>query len=217
MATTTNRLKEQASNQALINGLTKHAATIPLILVGGQSLTNTQMVATLQGRLAHANAALSPRAAWQSAVKADQDDRTKTGALISGLRKVVSVAFAGEIDTLADFGLIPPKKHVISPEKKAAAALKGKATRAARHTLGKNQRKAITGTTPAPTQPGVTPAAPVTVPVAPVTVPLAPVTQQPMATPQSPPAQIPPPTQAPIAAPPAPSHALALAQHTAAE
>jgi hypothetical protein len=194
MATTTNRLKEQASNQALINGLTKHAATIPLILVGGQSLTNTQMVATLQGRLAHANAALSTRAAWQSAVKADQDDRTKTGALISGLRKVVSVAFAGEIDTLADFGLIPPKKHVISPEKKAAAALKGKATRAARHTLGKNQRKAITGTTPAPAQPVTTLGFPATPPSAAL-----PTRPQPAVTSPWQPAQLPPPTHGPAA------------------
>ena len=217
MPPTTNRLTQQASIQALIAGLTKHATTITSLVIGGQSLTTAQIIAPLQARLASSTAAQSTRAAWQNAVKADTDERAKTKDFFSGLRKALEVAFAGAVDSLADFGLTPPKKRVVSPEKKVAAALKAKATRAARHTLGKKQKKSITGTTPAPTQPGVTPAAPVTVPVAPVTVPLAPVTQQPMATPQSPPAQIPPPTQAPIAAPPAPSHALALAQHTAAE
>ena len=53
--------------------------------------------------------------------------------------------FAGLFDTLADFGLSPRKVAVVSPEARVAAVAKTKATRAARHTMGAKQKKAIQG------------------------------------------------------------------------
>jgi hypothetical protein len=50
------------------------------------------------------------------------------------------VALAGSIDGLADFGLTPRKVRVLTPEKKAIAAAKAKATRAARGTKGSVQK-----------------------------------------------------------------------------
>ena len=64
------------------------------------------------------------------------------------------MAFAGQMDTLADFGLTARAKHVATPEEKIASAAKAKATRAARHTMGSKQKAAIKGT--------VTPTAPTT-------------------------------------------------------
>jgi hypothetical protein len=46
---------------------------------------------------------------------------------------------------LADFGFAPPKAATRTPEEKAAAAAKAKATREARHTLGKSQKKTVKG------------------------------------------------------------------------
>jgi hypothetical protein len=69
--------------------------------------------------------------------------------------------------TLNDFGMRPPKVAQAPTVKvKAEAVDKRAATRVARHTMGKVQRKAVTGasvSTPAP----VAPAAPVAAPVAP--------------------------------------------------
>jgi hypothetical protein len=45
------------------------------------------------------------------------------------------------VDALATFGLTPRKPRVVSPEARVAAAAKAKATRAARHTMGKKQKK----------------------------------------------------------------------------
>ena len=56
------------------------------------------------------------------------------------------MAFAGQVDTLADFGLTARAKHVATPEEKLASTDKAKATRAARHTMGSKQKAAIKGT-----------------------------------------------------------------------
>jgi len=162
-----NRSQQQTGDQKLIDGLSKHASTVSSLVIGGTSYPTTAIVAALQTRLATANAAISTRATWQTAVKADIGERAKTKTFVSGLRQALQVAFAGSIDALADFGLTPRKQRVVTPEKKAAAAAKAKATRAARHTMGKNQKAAIKGTVsptapataappaPAPTVPAV--------------------------------------------------------------
>jgi len=197
------RSKQQASLQKMIDGVKKHEQTLPVLTVGGTSYKPADILAVLQARLDAANAALSTRATWQSAVKADHDERAKTKGFVSGLRQALLVAYAGSIDTLADFGLVGRKPRVISPEKKLAAAEKAKATRAARHTMGKKQKAKIKGE---PAQP-----APATPPSASPVVasPGAPSAGPPAApTPTAAPAPAPMPTPAPTPAPaPAPASA----------
>jgi len=58
----------------------------------------------------------------------------------------VKVTFGNQPDALADFGLAPPKARApMTAEQKAVAAAKRKATRVARGTLGKKQKKAVKG------------------------------------------------------------------------
>ena len=179
-----NRSQQQTGDQKLIDGLTKHASTIASLVIGGTSYPTTAIIANLQARLATANAALSTRATWQSAVKADIDERAKTKTFVSGLRQALQVAFAGSIDALADFGLKPRKQRAPrTPEQKAAATAKARATRTARHTLGKNQKAAIKGTV-SPTAPA-TAAPPVPAPTVPA-VPAATVAPLALTTPASP-------------------------------
>ena len=52
-----------------------------------------------------------------------------------------------------DFGFAPPKKAVRTVEEKAQAKVRAKATRAARHTMGSQQKKLIKGTVVVPTAP----------------------------------------------------------------
>ena len=144
--TRTSRLVTQAADQKLYDGIQKHEKTLLSLLIGGASVTPGTILTTLQSRIDAAKAVVSTRATWQSAVKADIDERAKTKTFVSGLRQALKVAFEGSIETLADFGLTPPKPRVVSPEKKAAAAAKAKATRAARHTMGSKQKAQIKGT-----------------------------------------------------------------------
>jgi hypothetical protein len=57
----------------------------------------------------------------------------------------VKAAFGTQPDVLADFGLHPKARAQLTVEKKTAAAVKRKATRAARHTMGSKQRKRVKG------------------------------------------------------------------------
>jgi hypothetical protein len=205
-----NRTDQTTAEQSLIGGLNKHATSIPSIVIGGASVTTKDIVATLQSRIDTAKAAQSTRATWQTAVQADRAERDKTKTFVSGLKQALLVAFAGQVDTLADFGLTGRKVRVVTPEEKLAAAQKAKATRAARHTMGSKQKAAIKGTvaptTPAPAVPAaptpiatppvapapapVTPApvqaAPATPPVTPAAVTVAPTTPTPPVTPAAP-------------------------------
>ncbi len=198
-----NRKDETAAWQHLIDGLNKHAATITSMVIAGASMTTKDIVGSLQSRIDTAKAAQSTRATWLAAVQADRDDRDKTKTFVSGLKQALLVAFAGQIDTLADFGLTGRKPRVATPEEKLAAAAKAKATREARHTMGKNQKAAIKGTVtptaPAPAAPTV-PTPIVTPPAAPAPVPASPAPTQ--AAPVTPPA-----APAPVLASPAPTQA----------
>jgi sulfite reductase beta subunit-like hemoprotein len=138
-----NKNAETTADQNLADGLGKHAATIMSIMVGGASVATTDIVTALQARIATAKVATSARAIWQAAVQADRDERAKTKTLVSVTKQTLLGSFAGQVDTLADFGLTPRKARVVSPEALVAAAAKAKATRAARHTMGKKQKKAV--------------------------------------------------------------------------
>jgi hypothetical protein len=151
-----NREHQQSSDQNLVAGLTKHASTLTSLTFGGTQHPTAAILAVLNARIASADAVVSTRATWQSAVKADRDGRANTRAFVSGVRQALQLAFAGSIDGLADFGLSPRKVPAPrSPEAKVASVAKSKATRAARHTMGSKQKAMIKGTvaTTAPTVP----------------------------------------------------------------
>jgi hypothetical protein len=161
-----NRSQRQAGDQSLIDGLNRHASTLSSLTFGGATHPTAAIIAALQARIASASAVLSTRATWQSTVQTDRDERTKTQPFVSGLRQALQLAFAGSIDALADFGLKPRKQRAArTPEEKAAAVAKAKATRAARHTMGTKQKAQVKGTVPqtVPT----TPPTPATAPSAP--------------------------------------------------
>ena len=144
-----NRAQHQDADQKLIDGLNKHAQTVPSLMIGGTSYKTADVIGILQARIAAAKTPVLSRASWQTDVQADRDERAKTKAFVSGLRQALQVAFAGAIDTLADFGLKPRKTRTPrTPEEKAAATAKARATRAARHTMGSKQKAKVKGAAP---------------------------------------------------------------------
>src|ERR1700678_1538683 len=164
-----NQLDQTAADQKLIDGLTKHAATLPSIVIAGTSTTTANIVTKLQARIAAIKTVQTTRATWQAAVQATRTEQATTKAFVSAVKQALLVAFAGQVDALADFGLTARKARVLTPEEKVASAAKRAATRAARHTMGSKQKAAIKGTvapttsttaTPPATTPIPTPAAP---------------------------------------------------------
>lgn len=161
-----NRSEQLASDQNLINGLTKNQATLPPLLIGGTSYKATDAIAVLQKRIDTAKAVAPAKAAWQAAVSAEDAEISSTKSFVSGLKAALLVAFASSPSTLADFGLNPRKPNTpLTVQQKAAAKAKAAATRAARHTMSKKQKQAIKGTVTPP--PPVTATATVTATAAP--------------------------------------------------
>jgi hypothetical protein len=144
----TSRTEVQATDQHLIDGLKKHEQALASLFIDGVSAKTADIVAVLQARGDAAKRTLATRATWQEAVLAERNERAKSKTLVSGLRQALKVAFANSPEALADFGLSPRKAAATTPEKRVAAAAKAKATRAARHTMGPKQKKAVKGTVP---------------------------------------------------------------------
>ena len=143
--TRASRPEQQAADDKLNAGLTKHEPTLAPFIIAGKTVRVADVVTTLQSRKNTATAAATAKAAWQAAVAADRNELAQSHALLSGVKQSLQVMFAGSTDALADFGLTPRKPHVVSPAVKVAAAAKAKATRAARHTQGPKQKAAIKG------------------------------------------------------------------------
>ena len=144
----TNRSHQLVAGQKLIDGLKKHEPTLVSLAIDGKSLTVAGVIAVVQAQVDSASLVVSSKATWQANILADKAERAKNRTFNSGLVQALRVAFGNaSVDVLADFGLVPHKPHPVrTPEEKAAATAKAKATRAARHTLGKRQRQAIKGT-----------------------------------------------------------------------
>jgi hypothetical protein len=163
----TSTQQQQASDQSLMEGFQKHISALPSLLIAGTSVPTTTVISTLQARIAARAATAPARATYQALVKANQDEHAKSQVLVSGAKQAVQLMFAGQIETLADFGLKPRKVPAPrTPQQKAASVAKAKATRAARHTMGSVQKAKVTGATPQGNVAAVPAPAPVTAPAA---------------------------------------------------
>jgi hypothetical protein len=133
--------------QQLIGGSQKHYTNGSQPLpVGGAALTAAQATQKLQGFLAVREDVGTAKATLQSKRDAERAKRAEETAFVDAFESVIRGTFGTEADVLADFGLAPPKTRApLTAEKKLVAAVKRKATRTARHTMGSKQRKDIKG------------------------------------------------------------------------
>jgi hypothetical protein len=171
MSKNRSRTDKLAADQNLIDGIQKHAATLPPTLtVGSQTVTQQEMVTTLQGRVATGKAVIQADSARTAAVKADRDKRSATQPQVGAFERLIIAMYLESPDILADYGLVAPKVPVMSAQQRADAAAKRTAKRKA---LTAAKAAIAAGTTPAPAQPVAEPvtaaaSAPVAAPAAPV-------------------------------------------------
>jgi hypothetical protein len=155
---------------ALIAGTQKHFPT-GSFTIGNTTYTSASLVQVLQGL---ANALLARDAAEKGAKDAStaaDTAETQVGPIVTAYKRIVVAAFVSSAQTLADFGLAPPKARTpLTAEQKVARAAKAAATRAARGTTSKKQKLAVKGNVT-----GVT-VTPVTAPTAAPSPPAQPVT-----------------------------------------
>jgi len=165
--------------QQLIAGTAKHLTTAtPVAFLGGsftpaQITTELDQVATLRSAVNTAKAAVIAKLATEKA------DLPSLRTFIAAYNAYLKVTFGSSPDVLADFGMVPKARSTPTTATKAAAVVKRTATRAARHTMGTKQKKAVrgdvTGVTLTPVISALVPTAP-PAPASPMTSGTAPVT-----------------------------------------
>jgi hypothetical protein len=181
-----NRIVEVTAEQTLIDGFNKHASLFTSMVINGVPRTQQDIVATLQSRIDASRAVMSTRATWQTSIVTEEQLRDTTKTFVSGVRQGLIVAFGGQLDTLADFGLTARKAHVATPEENIARTAKAKATREARHTMGTKQKASIKGTVPTTAPVTAAPPAPAPSPTPPAPVPVTTVAPTPTTPPVTP-------------------------------
>jgi hypothetical protein len=149
----------------IISGVQKHYPGGQLVLASQTFNLPSDLVKFIQADIDASDAADKVRADWLAAVQVQTDAHQKVGPVLRAFKRQVLAQFGDTQDassTLADFGYAPPKVAAKSAETKATAAEKGRATRAARHTMGKKQKQPVKGTVPTTASPPAVPASPPT-------------------------------------------------------
>jgi hypothetical protein len=160
----TSKEHRKSKDLQLIEGTNRHLEKGWSLIVAGTKYTQSQIIELLQSRVDAVQAAAAARAAWSGARAHDEELSGRTAEVVQAVRQTLLVMFRRSPEVLADFGLAPPKaRRALTSAERVVKAARAKATREARHTLGKRQRLAIHGTVPAealsaPTLPAAVPA-----------------------------------------------------------
>jgi hypothetical protein len=159
------KLSLSAQCDALVQGVTSLAD--PTLTLDGKPYTKDAVLAPLRACVTAIAATSAAHSAWSQAVQQEHDAIAAARAMIALLKPYLQVRLGKSNPALqSQFGIAPAKKGEKTVAVKSTAIAKAKATRAARHTMGPKQRKAVTGATAAPS-PAEQPAAPAPSPAAP--------------------------------------------------
>jgi len=141
----TNKTTTLARDAQVIAGIQKHLQNTSSLPLVGSTYTPADLVKLVQSRIDASGQSDATKATWHSSVLAGETLNTKLTPVLRALRQYVINVFGATSPVLADFGFVPPKSATRTPEQKAASAAKAKATRKARGTMGKKQKKAVKG------------------------------------------------------------------------
>ena len=165
--------------QAIIAGTTKHFPNGSFTL-GNTTYTSASLIQVFQGLVSAMQARNAAETGAKDALTAEQAAQAQVGPILRAYQHFVLVTFAGASQTLADFGLAPPKARTpLTAQQAATRAAKAKSTRVARGTTSKKKKLAVKGdvtgvvVTPVTAPTAATPASPAS-PVMPAPAPAQP-------------------------------------------
>jgi hypothetical protein len=127
----------------LIAGTNKHLTSTTQ--VGGSSFTPAQVIEKLQTLVNLRQDVDATKASTKAKLVAETAQMPALRTFMGTLVTFIKAAYANQPDVLADFGISPKARTPLTAAAKTAAAAKRKATRAARHTMGANQKKSVKG------------------------------------------------------------------------
>ncbi len=145
MPTSYNRATIVNGLRQAMSGLKKHFGSAPTLLIEGKAMKPDDVIAQLQGAIDAIDASIAAEAAFHAQVDAQRAAIATARVLVRGLKGTVRTQLGTSLAVQTDFGFVEKTPKVLTPEEKAAAVAKGKATRAARGTKGPRQKAKIKG------------------------------------------------------------------------
>ncbi|MGO8995158.1 MAG: hypothetical protein ACLQVI_17725 [Polyangiaceae bacterium] len=129
-----------------LRALASYAGGATAIAINGRKLTVAEVVAIYDECLASRTDLAQKRAVARAAMDRRATAEAARREADQALRGWVANEFGIASKEAIDFGFPPPKKPELTVDAKALAVARTKATRAARHTMGKRQKEQIRGT-----------------------------------------------------------------------
>jgi hypothetical protein len=129
----------------LIAGTEKHLTGTTQVNLVGSSFTLAELTAKLQSLVTLRTNVDAAKASTKEMLATEAAQRPSLRTLMSAYVAYLKAAYVGSPGVLADFGINLKSRVPLTVEGKAAAVAKRKATRAARHTMGPQQKKVIKG------------------------------------------------------------------------
>jgi hypothetical protein len=139
-----NKSTRTVALQRLLVGVREHLREVPLH-IGKRRLTYEDVARVLQANIDAINASAEARTAWAGVLEKERALQRESKEVIDGVKQIVLVMFGSDFEGLGRFGLAPRKRRPLDPATRVQKRERLRATRAARHTMGKRQREAITG------------------------------------------------------------------------
>jgi len=131
--------------QQLVAGTQKNLPATSTVDVNGQELKQADIVAKLQGWMPLFQQVDATNAPYRNAQQALQAAAPAIRQFVGLYRQALRQVFGKGSPLLADFGLSTTQHKTPTPATHVLAAARATATRKARNTLGKQERKAVKG------------------------------------------------------------------------
>jgi len=145
MSTSTKEAEVTRATQFLA-GITKHLLGVTSVTFDSAAHTPADLTTAFQTLVSLRAAVVAAKAAEQVKLTAESAQRPPILVLMDGFEAYVKLTYGQQPDVLADFGLGPKKARTkLTAEQQAAANAKREATRKARGTASKKQKKAVKG------------------------------------------------------------------------
>jgi hypothetical protein len=141
----TSKIVSVDSDKTLIKGLNSNFTQKTSFVLNGEELSVAQIVAALNGRVAAAADSTAKEIAWRAAVKTEREKDEAVQPLRQALKAALVSRYGSDAQELKEFSFPPAKERKVSVKTKAKAQEQSIATRAARMTMGKKQKKGIKG------------------------------------------------------------------------
>jgi hypothetical protein len=150
-----NRSKTLNQERKTLTAIDQYLSTAGTLTLNGTDYTPATLKSLIQSDVNAADKAVTAKSSFHVATQDAHDIHLQVAPVLHALKAFLTLKYgsgAAGLKVLRDFGY-PVKEPKVKLATKNLAAAKNKATRTARHTMGKTEKKAVKGSVAAPAAP----------------------------------------------------------------